>query len=103
MTNDINVSQKDTRVNKKWIQLNQKQQIRVSTILRDNYINFVWNNNRKPDNVEKDFIVAQSYLELEKEKIYISESELRKYFQKRLPKYDSSIAKFNSLFESDKE
>lgn len=102
MTNDINISQKNTRVNKKWIQLNQKQQIRVSTILRDNYINFVWNNNRKPDNVEKDFIVAQSYLELEKEKIYISESELRKYFQKRLAKYDSSIAKFNALFEPNK-
>lgn len=99
MTNDINVSEKNNRVNKKWIHLNQKQQIRVSTILRDNYINFVWNNNKKPDKVEKDLIIAQSYLELEKENIYISESELTKYFQKRLPKYDSSIDKFNSLFE----
>lgn len=99
MTNDINTSTRSPRVNKKWCQLNQKEQIRVSTILRDNYINFVWSNERKPDKIEKEFIIAQTYLELEPENIYISESELRRYMEKRLPKYDSSIEKLNASLE----
>ena len=90
---------KNLRINKKWCQLNPKQQIRVSTILRDNYINFVWGNDRKPDKVEKELIIARTYLELGEEKIYISETELRRYFESKLHKYDNSIDKLNAILE----
>lgn len=81
------------QIHKKWHQLNQKQQIIISTMLRDLYIKFVLENNRKPSRDEKKFIVATVYLELQEKEICITDNEISKYFESRIPKYDKSIEK----------
>jgi hypothetical protein len=86
--------EKQTYPNKKWHQLNQKQQIFISTALRDLYIKFVLENNRKPNKDEKQFIVANVYIELEEEGIWIPDNEVSKYFNSKIEKYDNWIKKF---------
>lgn len=81
------------QVNKKWYKLKQKQQIIISTMLRDLYIKFVLENNRKPNKDEKQFIVANVYLELQEKEIWISDNEISKYFDSKITKYDKSIEK----------
>ena len=89
----MNQNIKTKRLNLKWVQLKQKQQICVSNTLRIHYIRFVLENNRKPNKTEKEFIIACAYMELEEKEIFIAENELRKYFESRLVKYDASIKK----------
>jgi hypothetical protein len=84
---------KSLKAGMKWHQLNQKQQIIVSTMLRDQYIKFVLENNRKPGKNEKQFIAATVYLELQEKGILISDNEIVKYFNSKIPKYDKSIEK----------
>jgi len=79
--------------NKKWCQLKKNEQVCVSNILRNQYIDFVLAKNRKPNKTEREFIVACAYLETGEKKIGISVNELRKYFESRIPKYDVSIEK----------
>ena len=79
--------------NKKWCQLKKNEQICISNILRNQYIDFVLTKGRKPNKTEKEFIVACAYLEAEEIEIGISVNELRKYFESRIPKYDISIEK----------
>ena len=81
------------QMNKKWCQLKKNEQIIISNILRNQYIDFVIEKNRKPSKPEKEFIVACSYLEIVEEEICISVNELRKYFESKIPKYDISIEK----------
>jgi hypothetical protein len=79
--------------NKKWCQLKKKEQIIVSTMLRDLYIKFVLDNKRKPSKSEKQFIVACVYIALEEEKIWIPDNEINKYFESKICNYDKSIEK----------
>lgn len=79
--------------NKKWCQLKQKEQIAVSTMLRDLYMIFVLENKRKPNKAEKQFIVARVYIELEETKIWIPDKEISKYFESKISNYDKSIEK----------
>jgi hypothetical protein len=79
--------------NKKWHQLKQKQQIIVSTLLRDLYIMFVLENKRKPNKAEKQLIVGKVSLELQEKEIFIADNELNKYFESKLANYDKSIEK----------
>ena len=78
---------------KKWHQLGKKEQIIVSTLLRDYYIKFVLENNRKPGKSERAFIAATVYLELEEKEILLADNELGKYFESKIGKYDKSIEK----------
>jgi len=50
---------------KKWKQIKMKDQIVASSLLRDLYIKFVFENNRKPTADEKKFIAAAVFTELE--------------------------------------
>lgn len=86
-------TEKNLNSNKKWCQLNKKEQIIVSTMLRDLYIRFVVENNRKPNRDEKQFIVATVYLKTEEEEICIPVNQINKYFQSKIPNYDKSIEK----------
>lgn len=79
------------QVNKKWCRLKQKEQIWVSNLLRENYIKFVLEKERKPNKSEKEFIVASVYLDIEEKGIWIPVNEVRKYFESRIEKYDRSI------------
>ena len=79
--------------NKKWCQLKKNDQICISNILRNQYIDFVLEKSRKPNKNEKEFIVACAYLETVENQIDISVQELRKYFKSRISKYDFSIEK----------
>lgn len=79
--------------NKKWYQLKQKQQIIVSTLLRDLYIMFVLENKRKPNKAEKQLIVGKVFLELQEREIFIADNELNKYFESKISNYDKSIEK----------
>ena len=79
--------------NKKWCQLKPKEQIVVSTMLRDRYIKFVLENNRKPNKDEKQFIVASVYADTEEKEIWIPDNEINKYFNSKLTNYDKSIEK----------
>ena len=79
--------------NKKWHQLKQKQQIIVSTLLRDSYIMFVLENKRKPSKLEKQLIVGKVFLELQEKEIFIADNELNKYFDSKISNYDKSIEK----------
>ena len=79
--------------NKKWCHLKQKEQIVVSTMLRDLYMIFVLENKRKPNKAEKQFIIARVYIELEETKIWISDKEISKYFESKISNYDKSIEK----------
>jgi hypothetical protein len=79
--------------NKKWHQLKQKQQIIVSTLLRDSYIMFVLENKRKPSKAEKQLIVGKVLLELQEKEIFIADNELNKYFDSKISNYDKSIEK----------
>ncbi len=81
------------QINKKWCQLKPKQQIWISNLLRDRYIKFVLENGRKPNKTEKEFIVACVYLEIDEKGLCIPVNEIRKYFQSKILKYDSSIEK----------
>lgn len=81
------------QIYKKWCQLKQKEQICVSNLLRENYIKFVLEKERKPNKTEKEFIVACAYLDIQEKKIFISVNEVRKYFESRIEKYDKSIEK----------
>ena len=78
---------------KKWCQLKQKEQIWASNLLREKYINFVLEKERKPNRTEKEFIVACSYLEIEEKEIQVAANEVRKYFESKIEKYDKSIEK----------
>jgi hypothetical protein len=93
MSNDIKINEELFEKNKRWCQLKKNEQICVSNILRNEYIEFVLEKGRKPSKTEKEFIVACAYLETRENKIYISANELRKYFESRIPKYDISIEK----------
>lgn len=86
-------NEKDLNPNKKWCQLNKKEQIIVSTMLRNLYIRFVVENNRKPNRDEKQFIVATVYLRTEEEDIFIPANQINKYFQSKISNYDKSIEK----------
>lgn len=79
--------------NLKWFQLKKQEQICVSNILRNHYMRFVLEKEKKPNKAEKEFIVACSYIELEDKEIFIAENELRKYFESKIPKYDLSVKK----------
>ena len=79
--------------NTKWCQLKKNEQICISNILRNQYIDFVLEKNRKPNKNEKEFIVACAYLEIVENQVDISTHELRKYFKSRISKYDISIEK----------
>jgi len=87
------VDDKLLKPNKKWCQLKKKEQIVVSTILRDLYIIFVLGNKRKPSKAEKQFIVACVYIDLEEKEIWIPDKEINKYFDSKLSNYDKSIEK----------
>lgn len=78
---------------KKWCQLKQKEQIWISTLLREKYINFVLEKERKPNKSEKEFIVACTYLEIEEKGIQVAVNEVRKYFENKIERYDKSIEK----------
>jgi hypothetical protein len=91
--NDTNTNMDTSENNRKWCQLKKNQQICVSNLLRNQYIEFVLEKGRKPNKTEKEFIVACTYLETIENKIYIAANELRKYFESRIPKYDISIEK----------
>jgi len=93
ITNDKNNNAEYLEKNKKWCQLKKSEQIRISNILRNQYIEFAIEKSRKPNQAEKEFIVACAYLEIVEDRIYISVGELRKYFQSRISKYDISIEK----------
>jgi hypothetical protein len=94
MENDIPTNPEVLENNKKWCQLKKNQQIYVSNTLRNQYIEFVLEKDRKPNKIEKEFIVACAYLEAGENKISISVNELRKYFESRIRKYDISLEKF---------
>lgn len=81
------------KIKKKWFQLKQKEQIKVSNMLRERYINFIVRNNRKPNKEERRFIVSDVYLELEELDIYIKDNEVCKYFESKISKYDKSVEK----------
>jgi hypothetical protein len=91
--NNTKINVEGLENNKKWCQLKKNQQICISNILRNQYMDFVLDKGRKPNKAEKEFIVACAYLEAGENKICISPNELRKYFESRLPKYDISIEK----------
>lgn len=78
---------------KKWQQLKMKDQIIASSMLRDRYIKFVFENNRKPNNDEKKFIAAAVFTELEEKDIFLKDNEIIKYFKKKIPDFDKSIEK----------
>lgn len=78
---------------KKWQQIKMKDQIIASSILRDQYIKFVFENNRKPDNDEKKFIAAAVFSELEEKEIFLKDNEIIKYLKKKIPDFDKSIEK----------
>lgn len=92
--NDMQTTnEKTTKQYKKWHQLKQKQQIIVSTLLRDTYTMFVLESKRKPSKSEKQSIVGKIFLELQEKEIFISDNELYKYFDSKIPNYDKSIEK----------
>lgn len=93
MKNNQDKDEKIIKSNKKWHQLKQKQQIIVSTQLRDLYIMFVLENKRKPNKAEKQFIVGKVSLELQEKEIFIADNEINKYFESKLSNYDKSIEK----------
>ena len=84
---------------KKWHQLKQKQQILISTMVRDLYIKFVLENKRKPNRSERQFIAATVYLEIEDMKIGVSDNEISKYFESKISNYDKSIEKLGLMPE----
>jgi len=88
-------NKKDTSLKsyKKWQQLKMKDQIVASSMLRDLYIKFVFENNRKPNNDEKNFIAATVFTELEEKEIFIKDNEIIKYLKKKIPDFDKSIEK----------
>lgn len=91
--NDINCNVALVQKNKKWCQLKKNEQIHISNILRNLYMDFVLIKDKKPNKNEKEFILACAYLEILENKVYISEHELRRYFLCKIPKYDISIEK----------
>jgi hypothetical protein len=93
MKDSPNTDENLIKPNKKWHQLKQKQQIIVSTLLRDLYIMFVLENKRKPNKAEKQLIVGKVSLELQEKEIFIADNELNKYFESKLDNYDKSIEK----------
>jgi hypothetical protein len=93
MKDSPNTDENLIKPNKKWHQLKQKQQIIVSTLLRDLYVMFVLENKRKPNKAEKQLIVGKVSLELQEKEIFIADNELNKYFESKLDNYDKSIEK----------
>jgi hypothetical protein len=93
MKDSPNTDETLIKTNKKWHQLKQKQQIIVSTLLRDLYIMFVLENKRKPNKAEKQLIVGKVSLELQEKEIFIADNELNKYFESKLDNYNKSIEK----------
>jgi hypothetical protein len=91
MKNNQDTAEKLIKPNMKWHQLKQKQQIIVSTLLRDLYIMFVLENKRKPSKSEKQLIVGKVCSELQEKEIFISASDVTKYFESKLSNYDKSI------------
>jgi hypothetical protein len=93
MTDNQVTNEKAAIQYKKWHQLKPKQQIVVSTLLRDSYIMFVLENKRKPGKTEKQSITGKVLLELQEKEIFITDNELYKYFESKIPNYDKSIEK----------
>jgi hypothetical protein len=93
MNNNQDTAEKLIKPNMKWHQLKQKQQIIVSTLLRDLYIMFVLENRRKPSKGEKQVIVGKVCSELQEKEIFIAASDVTKYFESKLSNYDKSIEK----------
>ncbi|WP_010299258.1 hypothetical protein [Clostridium senegalense] len=81
------------KIKKKWIQLKKREQIKVSTMLRERYINFIVEHKRKPNREERKFIASKVYLETEEMKLEISDNEICKYFESKISKYDKSVEK----------
>lgn len=80
---------------KKWVQLNMKEQIKISTMLRERYINFIVENKRKPSKDERRVIAGNVYLEIEEVGCEVSDNEICKYFESKVSKYDKSIEKMD--------
>lgn len=93
MKDNLNTNEKLIKPNKKWHQLKQKEQIIVSTQLRDIYIMFVLENKRKPNRAEKQLIVRKVSLELQEKEIFMADNDINKYFESKLSNYDKSIEK----------
>ncbi|MCT8978384.1 hypothetical protein N4T77_17485 [Clostridium sp. CX1] len=93
MRNNNSKEKKQEQVGRKWCQLKQKEQIWISSLLRDSYIKFVLERERKPSKSEKEFIVACAYLDIEDRGIGITVNEVRKYFESKIEKYNNSIIK----------
>jgi hypothetical protein len=54
---------------------------------------FVLENKRKPSKAEKHSITGKVFLELQEKEIFITDNELYKYFESKIPNYDKSIEK----------
>jgi hypothetical protein len=93
MTDNQTTNEKAAIQYKKWHQLKPKQQIVVSTLLRDSYIMFVLENKRKPSKAERQCITGKVFAELQEKEIFITDNELYKYFESKIPNYDKSIEK----------
>jgi len=97
MSKKEKIDERLIKPNKKWCQLKPKEQIVVSTMLRDRYIKFVLENKRKPNKNEKQFIVASVYMDTEEKEIWIPDNEISKYFESKLASYDKSIEKLGMM------
>lgn len=91
MKNHIKVGGKLLQTNKKWSHLKQKQKESIAALLRKSYINFVSDNGRKPDKEEKETILEDAYFIIVEKEIWIPKGEVKKYFSKKIMRYDKQL------------
>lgn len=91
MKNHIKVGGKLLQTNKKWSHLKQKQKESIAALLRKLYINFVSDNGRKPNKEEKETILEDAYSVILEKEIWIPKGEVKKYFCKKIMKYDKQL------------
>lgn len=86
MKNHKMVDGKLLQTNKKWSALKLSQKEYISNLIREEYVDFIKENNHHPKDEEKEELLNKVYSKIEEREIWIPFSEVKKQFLSKTSK-----------------
>lgn len=91
MKNHILVNGQLLQTNKKWSHLKERQKAWIAELLRNEYMNLAQELGRTLKKGEHEIVLNKVYEQIEKRKIWIPFSEVKKYFSSKVNRYRKSF------------
>lgn len=88
------INSQTIHINKRWSDLKRTQREFIYNLMRKNYKQFIYENDKLPNKKEQSIILDAVYTSLVEKNINIPYKEVDKYFQ-------SKITRFNKMYRLD--